>query len=108
MTPVALAAWNEPLTADEREELLAAITRRVHKWRLEAPTILALETHRPLAFVASQGMVALTPLIGVPADFLVRLLLGIDLNLNRVQQFSRLLAEPGGVDALIARLEEAR
>jgi hypothetical protein len=102
MNAPALAAWNEPLTAAEREELLDAIATRVHKWRLETPAIFALETHRPLAFVASQGMIGLTPLAGP----LMNLFLGLDP--ERLQRLSRLLAEPDGVDALIARLEGAR
>jgi hypothetical protein len=102
MNAPSLAAWNQPLTAPEREELLDAVAARVHKWRLETPAIFALETHRPLAFVASQGLIGLTPMVGP----LMNLLLGLDP--ERVQRLSRLLAEPNGVDALIARLEEAR
>lgn len=89
-----LAQWNEPLPETEREELLERAATLVVSRGLSIPAILVLEMHRPLAFMLSQAMIALTPLFGP--------LLG----LPRLQKLSRLLAEPGGVEALIHRIED--
>lgn len=91
---MSLAQWNEPLPETEREELLESIATQVVKRGLSVPAIIALEMHRPLAFILSQSMIALTPLFGPVVG------------LNRMQFFGRLLAEPGGVEALIRRIED--
>lgn len=92
MSPV--AQWNEPLPESEREAFIERVAELIVRRSLSVPAILALEMHRPLAFTLSQGMIALTPLFGP--------LLG----LQRLQTLSRLLAEPGGVEALIHRIED--
>src|SRR5262249_1550698 len=86
--------WDVPLTEEERERLLDGFVRIVRRWGLETPATFALEMHRPLAFIGSQGLITLTPMLGP--------LLGLD----RMQKLSRLLPAPGAIDALIARLEE--
>ncbi|WP_309693378.1 hypothetical protein [Armatimonas sp.] len=91
---MSLAQWNEPLPEAEREELLESIATQVVKRGLSVPAIIALEMHRPLAFILSQSMIALTPLFGPVVG------------LNRMQFFGRLLAEPDGVEALIRRIED--
>ncbi|MCX6367428.1 MAG: hypothetical protein NTX57_12045 [Armatimonadetes bacterium] len=91
---MSLAHWNEPLPEAEREALLEKISTQVVKRGLSVPAIIALEMHRPMAFMLSQSLIALTPLFGP--------LVG----LNRMQVFGRLLAEPGGVEALIRRIED--
>ena len=91
---MSLAQWNEPLPETEREALLEKIATQVARRGLSVPAIIALELHRPLAFTLSQGMIALTPLFGPVVG------------LSRMQSFGRLLAEPGGVEALIRRIED--
>lgn len=91
---MSLAQWSEPLPEAEREELLESIATQITKRGLSVPAILALEMHRPLAFMLSQSMIALTPLFGPVVG------------LNRMQRFGRLLGEPGGVEALIRRIED--
>lgn len=86
--------WNEPLSADEREELIERAATMVVKRGLSVPAIVALEMHRPIAFTLSQGIIALTPLFAP--------LIG----LHRMQTLSRLLSEPGGIEALIRRIED--
>ena len=86
--------WNEPLEAQEREDALETAADMVVRRGLSVPAILALEMHRPLAFVFSQGVIGATPLLGP--------LLG----LQRMKTVSRLLAEPDGVEALIRRIED--
>ena len=91
---MSLALWDEPLPPEEREALIGRIAELVVKRGLEVPAIMALEIHRPVAFVASQGLIVLGPLLGP--------LLGLE----RMQNVSRLLREPGAIDALIAHIED--
>ncbi len=86
--------WDEPLAPDEREALINRLAKETAGRGLETPTIFFLEMHRPVAFLASQGMIVLGPMLGP--------LLGIE----RMQAVSRLLREPGVVDEIIARIEE--
>ena len=86
--------WDEPLSPAEREALMERVATEVARRGLETPTILFLEIHRPVAFLASQGMIVLGPMLGP--------LLGIE----RMQAVSRLLREPGAVDELITRIED--
>jgi hypothetical protein len=89
-----LPLWDEPLAPEEREALLERIAGAVAARGLETPAVMALEMHRPFAFVASQGLIFFGPLLGP--------LLGIE----RMQNVSRLLREPGAVEALIRRIED--
>ncbi len=85
--------WDADIPAADREKLLDRIAHEVVKRRLETPTILFLEMNRPLAGIAGQGIIfsagMLAPIFG----------------LNNVQRVSKLLREPGGVDALLDRIE---
>jgi hypothetical protein len=92
--PDALDRWNEPLAPEERAALLDALAEAVRRRGLRVPTLFFVEVNRPLGFVASQGLIALTPLLAP--------LLGLD----RLQNVGRLLADPATVDELVARLEE--
>ena len=84
---------DEALTAEERERLLDDVAGAVAKRGLQTPAILALEMHRPLAFTLSQGMIVFAPLFAP--------LLGV----SRMELASRLLREPGAIDALVERIE---
>lgn len=81
------------LTPEERDRHLEVAARAVAARRLEVPAVLALELHRPLAFLGSQALVVLTPLLA-PA-----------LGLTRLQLLARLLEEPENLDRLAARIE---
>ena len=85
--------WDEPLPAEERESLISKTVEVIARRGLQTPALLLLEMHKPLAFVASQGMVAGAPLLAP--------LIGLE----RMQAVGRLLATPGGIDELIARIE---
>lgn len=89
----ALADWGEPMPHEERDRLLSAAAAAVASRGLQTPAVFALEMHRPFGFLASQGALLFGPLFGP--------LVGID----RVHRFARLLAEPGAIDDLIARIE---
>jgi hypothetical protein len=90
----AFTDWNDPLPAEERERLLDKLAKAVVGRGLETPAILALEMHKPLAFLGAQTLIVATPMLGP--------LLGLE----RMQTLSRLLNEPGSVDALVRRIDE--
>jgi hypothetical protein len=88
-----LDLWNEPLTPEERDRLLDTVATAIQRRGLQTPVVFALEMHRPLAFLASQSLIGLAPLIAP--------LIGLE----PMQRLGRFLAEPGAVDMLIARIE---
>jgi hypothetical protein len=86
--------WDTPLPEAEREKLLDDFASAVTKRGLQTPVIFGLEMHRPLAYTASQSIVVFGPMLAP--------LLGIE----RLENVSRLLQEPGIVDRLIERIDQ--
>jgi hypothetical protein len=82
------------LTPEETQELIDSLARQIAGRRLEAPAILLLEIHKPLSFIASQGLACALPVLGP--------IVGPE----RVARVSRLLRERGNIDLLVARIEE--
>jgi len=82
------------LKPEERDDILERAARKVTERRLEVPAILALEMHRPLAFLGSQGVVVFTPMLAP--------LFG----LRNLQVLQHLLADRRNLDRLIERIEE--
>jgi len=85
--------WKDELTDDERDTLIEKAAREVEKRKLEAPAILFLEMHKPLAYVGSQAAIAFAPMFGP--------LLGFDF----VNNYSRLFAKRENVERLLQRIE---
>lgn len=83
-----------PLAPDEARGLIDAIAAKVVARRLESPAVVFLEMHKPLSFIASQGMLVAMPMIGP--------LIGAE----RMLGYSKLLADRANIDALIQRIEE--
>jgi len=87
-----------PLQAElepaERDAMIERLARRVTGRRLEVPVILALEMHRPLAFLGSQALVVFTPMLA-PA-------FGVD----NLQRLSLLMEDRANLDRMIDRIEE--
>jgi hypothetical protein len=82
------------ITPEERDKILERIAGEVTRRRMEVPAILALELHRPLAFVGSQTLVVLTPMLA-PA-----------FGLKNMQTAARLLEDRANIDRLLERIEE--
>lgn len=72
---------------------METVAKGIVRRRLEAPAILFLETHRPIAFIGSQALHFLTPIFGTFIDP------------ERLASLARVLETPEGVDALITRIE---
>ena len=86
--------WDTPLTVEERDQLIEKISSAVIARRMETPTILFLEMHKPLSFIASQGLVVSSPFVAP--------LVGLD----NVQLAVKLLEDRENVERLIDRIEE--
>lgn len=82
------------LPEEERDRILDRAARGVTERRLEVPAILALELHRPLAFLGSQALIVFTPLLA-PA-----------IGLENLQKVTRLLEDRDNIERLIERIEE--
>jgi hypothetical protein len=82
------------LTPEERAGRFEPVARWLVDRRLHVPAILALEMHRPLAFLGSQALIVLTPFLA-PA-----------VGLQNMQRLCAVLAEPGSLELLIQRIEE--
>jgi hypothetical protein len=78
----------------QTEALLDKIAETVVKRRLEVPTVLFLEMHRPLSFLGSQALYFLTPLLGLVAAP------------EQISRLARLLDTPEGVEHLISAIEK--
>lgn len=87
------ALWNENLTEQETDELLAKLEARIRKHKMMAPAVLFLEMNKPLSRLAGNAMIVFTPFL---APFV-----GVD----NVHNYSRLLMDRENVEKLICRLE---
>jgi hypothetical protein len=85
--------FTTPLSSEEVDSTLDAIARRIVERRLEAPAILFLESHKPLSFLAGQGVAAAIPFLGP--------LIGPE----RVAKLSLILQTPENVDLLVRKIE---
>jgi hypothetical protein len=88
--------WKEPLTEEQRDQLLDKAAHEIQKRKLEMPAVLFLEMHKPLSYVASHAALAFSPFL-VP-------FVGFD-NLNN---YSQLLADRENVERLLQKLENGR
>ena len=86
--------WDSELTSDERDALIEKIATGVIRRRMETPAILFLEMHKPLSFIASQGLIVASPLIAPVVGF------------DNVQIATRLLEKRDNVERLIRRIED--
>ncbi len=83
--------WDAPLADADRDHILERLARAVHKWRMEVPALLLLETTAPLSHLGGQGLVVFSPLV---APLLPR-------GLADVQRLSKLLEQPNNVRRLM-------
>ncbi|MCC6731273.1 MAG: hypothetical protein IT208_18265 [Chthonomonadales bacterium] len=79
---------------DERDALIDRIATAIVRRRLETPAILFLEMHKPLAFIAGQGLIVTSPFI---APFV---------GVGNLRAATALLQDRANVERLIVRIEE--
>jgi hypothetical protein len=85
--------WSKELTEQETERLLKAAAREIKRRKLEAPAILFAEMHKPLANVAGNAAIVLSPYL-VPF-----------LGFEHVDDYSQLLSKRENLERLIRLLE---
>jgi hypothetical protein len=85
--------WKEPLTEEEREQLLDKAAHEILKRKLEMPAVLFMEMHKPLAFLGSHAALAFSPFL-VP-------FVGFD----NVNNYTRLFSDKENVERLMKKLE---
>jgi len=86
--------WEVELTPEEETQLLHKAAKEIRRRKMEAPAILALESHKPLANVLAQSMI-------VFSGFLIPFL-----GFQNVNDYSRLLQKRDNVERLIELLEQ--
>ncbi len=88
--------WDAPVSDEDRDQLFAKIADTIHKWRLEVPATLFLESSAPLSHIAGQGLVAFSPFV---APWLPN-------GIQGVQRLQKILEQPQNVRLLIDRICE--
>lgn len=82
-----------PLTPEQLETVMETVAQKIVNMRLETPAVLFLEMHKPLSFIASQGLLVampfFAPLIGA----------------QNMADFSKLLKDRENIDLLIERID---
>jgi hypothetical protein len=94
MSYAEMPQMDEPLSAEERDKLIDEVARKIVGRRMESPAILFLEMHKPVTFIASQGMVAMSPFL---AQIFGR---------DGVRKYAQLLSSADNLELLIRRIED--
>lgn len=85
---------DQEIPPEKCAELIDKIASEVVKRRLEIPAILFLEMHKPLTYIASQGVVVFSPFMAPFFGF------------QNVQLAWKLMEKRENVENLICRIEE--
>jgi len=88
-----LAFPEADLTSEERDTFFDRIAEEVCKRGMVVPAVLALEMHRPLAFLSSQALVVFSPMLAPAFGW------------PRLQKLYRLLERRENLDLLLERIE---
>lgn len=86
--------WREPLSEEQKAQLIDALAQQVVKRGLSAPAILFLELHKPFAFIGSQAGIVFSPFFAPFFGF------------DRIDQYTQLLSERENWERLVERIEE--
>ncbi len=86
--------FDAELTPERRDEIIDKVAEQIVKRGLETPAILFLEMNKPVSFIASQGMVALSPFVAPFVGF------------DKVRLASRLFESRDNVELLERRIED--
>jgi len=85
---------DEPLTPEERDEMIGELARKVVGRGMESPAILFLEMNKPISFIAGQSLIAASP-------FLMPLF-----GRAGIRKYSQLLSDRENIELLIRRIED--
>ncbi|NOT35718.1 MAG: hypothetical protein HOP12_16375 [Candidatus Eisenbacteria bacterium] len=84
---------SDPILDSDDARLLERLAERVVELRLETPALLAIESARPLAFVASQALVFFQPFVAMWMP------------VGAYERFALLMQDRRNVDALAEHIE---
>jgi len=84
------------MATDEREALIERLVAKVKAWGLEAPAVLLLQSHSPLAFLGSQALVFLEPVFRMAGRE------------RFAQDWARALEDRDTVEHIVRRIEGGR
>jgi hypothetical protein len=87
-------SWDVEVTPQERDLWLDKIAKGVVGRGMETPAILFLEMHKPLSYIASQGVVVMSPLVAPFVGF------------ENVRLAVKLMEKRENVELLIRRIED--
>ena len=85
---------DEELTDEELDNLIGKAVHEIRRRKMEAPAILFLETHKPLAGIGGHAALVFSP-------FLVPFL-----GFENVNNYTRLFSKRENIEMLLQRLEE--
>ncbi len=88
------AIWEQELTLEQEQAMIQRLSQEIKRRRMEVPAILFLEMHKPVAGLAGNALIVLSPFV---APFV-----GID----NVHDYSRLLSNRASYEKLIVALED--
>jgi hypothetical protein len=86
--------WREPLSEEQKTQLIDALAQQVVKRGLSVPAVLFLELHKPFAFIGSQAGIVFSPFLAPFFGF------------DRVDDYTQLLSERENWERLVERIEE--
>ena len=86
--------WREPLSEEQKTQLIDALAQQVVKRGLSVPAVLFLELHKPFAFIGSQAGIVFSPFLAPFFGF------------DRVDLYTQLLSERENWERLVERIEE--
>jgi hypothetical protein len=86
--------WREPLSEEQKAQLIDALAQQVVKRGLSVPAVLFLELHKPFAFIGSQAGIVFSPFLAPFFGF------------DRVDDYTQLLSERENWERLVERIEE--
>jgi hypothetical protein len=89
-----MSLWVEPLTEEQKEQIVETLSDQVVKRGLSAPAILFLEMHKPLARVAANAAIVFSPFI-IPF-----------MGLKPFDHYSQFVEDRENIERLIRRIEE--
>jgi hypothetical protein len=82
------------VTDEERDALVEKWAQKIVGRGLEMPVVLFLEMHKPLSFLASQGLIITMPFLGA------------FVGPETIAKYSKLLEDRQNIERLIQRIEE--
>jgi len=92
--PVLNDQYEGDLSPENRDNIIDALAQAIVKKGLVTPAIMFLEMHKPVAFLAGQGMLVASPLLAP--------LFGLD----GVENYSKLFSSAENIELLIRRIED--